>query len=143
MRPDRTWSSVRVPPQFEAWFTQVDEWMVSYLVEHSERIFKKQLTLEQVRESYSPCLKRQGDYPALLRTKINSTGRGACRFWGTEQRVRDAPDEWRGCEFKAMFHLSHPWIMGTSCGLVINTTDLLVQEISTAFPWAGEEPPAW
>jgi hypothetical protein len=42
-----------------------------------------------------------------------------------------------------MFHLSHLWIMGTSGGLVVNTTDLLVQEISTAFPWGTEELPAW
>ena len=45
---------LRITSQLEAWFTQVDEWMVSYLFEHSERIFKKQLTLEQVREVLPP-----------------------------------------------------------------------------------------
>jgi hypothetical protein len=134
---------LRVTPQLEAWFTQFDEWMVSYLLEHSERIFKKQLTMEQVRESYSPCLKRQGDYPPLLRTKINSTGRQACRYWTVDQKKREAPEDWRMSEVRPMLHLSHLWIMGRQCGIVINTTDLLVRESSTAFPFPSEEPPAW
>ena len=134
---------LRIPPQLEAWFTEVDKFMLGYLFAHSERIFKKQLTEEQVRESYHPTLKRSGDYPALLRTKINSTGRQACRYWTVDQQKRDAPEEWRGAEMKAMFHLSHLWIMGTSCGLVLNTTDLLVQATACALPWDAEETPAW
>jgi hypothetical protein len=134
---------LRIPPELEAYFDSVDKWMLEYLLANSERIFKKQLTASQVQDSYNPTLKRQGDYPPLLRTKIDSTGRRACRFWDAEQKKREAPEEWRGSEVKAMFHLSHLWIMGTSCGLVVNTTDLLVQEVSTAFPWGTEEPPAW
>ncbi len=134
---------LRIPPELEAYFDSVDKWMLEYLLANSERIFKKQLTASQVLDSYNPTLKRQGDYPPLLRAKIDSTGRRACRFWDAEQKKREAPEEWRGSEVKAMFHLSHLWIMGTSCGLVVNTTDLLVQEVSTAFPWGAEEPPAW
>ena len=134
---------LRITPQLEAWFTQVDEWMVSYLFEHSERIFKKQLTLEQVRESYHPTLKRQGDYPPLLRTKINSTGRQACRYWTVDQQKRDQPEDWRSAEMRPMLHLSHLWLMGRECGLVVNATDLLVRESSSAFPFPVEESPAW
>jgi hypothetical protein len=114
--------------------------MVGYLVAHSERIFKKQLTEEQVRESFHPTLKRQGDYPPLLRTKINSTGRQACRYWTADQQKREPPEDWRSAELRPMLHLSHLWIMGRSCGLVVNATDLLVQESSGAFPFAVQEP---
>jgi hypothetical protein len=131
---------LRIPQQLEAWFTEVDEFMVGYLVAHSERIFKKQLTLEQVRESFHLTLKRQGDYPALLRTKINSTGRQACRYWTADQQKREPPEDWRSAEMRPMLHLSHLWIMGRSCGLVVNATDLLIQESVGAFPFAVQEP---
>ena len=134
---------LRIPLELEAYFDAVDTWMLVCLLENSERIFKKKWTASQVKDSYNPTLKRQGDYPPLLRTKIDSSGRRACRYWTVDQRKRDAPEEWRGAEMKVMFHLSHLWIMGTSCGLVVNTTDLLVQETSCAFPWGAEEPPAW
>jgi hypothetical protein len=134
---------LRVAPTLEAWFTQVDEFMIGYLLAHSERIFKKQLTIEQVRESYHPALKRQGDYPPLLRTKLNTTGRGACRFWTADQQKREAPEDWRSAEMRPVLHLSHLWIMGRECGLVINATDILVREGSCAFPFPLEETPAW
>ena len=64
---------LRIPPQLEAWFTEVDKFMLRYLFAHSERIFKKPLTEEQVLQSYHPTLKSSGDYPVLLRLTINST----------------------------------------------------------------------
>ena len=53
--------------------------MLNYLETHSERIFKRVLSKEQVRDAYHPTLKRQGDYPPLLRMTIDSDGRRACR----------------------------------------------------------------
>ena len=45
-------------PEQEEEFKRFDEWAVSYLSEHSERLFKKSLTSDQVREGYkSPVTK--------------------------------------------------------------------------------------
>ena len=134
---------LRIPKDLETYFDEVDQWMLNYLETHSERIFKRVLSKEQVRDAYHPTLKRQGDYPPLLRMKIDSDGRRACRYWTAEQQKRKAPIDWRGAELKVMFHLSHLWILGTSCGLVVNATDLLVQESSCAFPFSAEQSPVW
>jgi hypothetical protein len=134
---------LRIPPELETYFDELDQWMLQYLEKHSERIFKRVLSPEQIRDAYHPTLKRQGDYPPLLRLKIDSEGRRACRYWNADQQKREAPEDWRGAELKVMFHISHLWIMGTSCGLVLNSTDLLVQESSTAFPFSAEQSPAW
>jgi hypothetical protein len=134
---------LRIPADLETYFDEVDSWMLSYLETNSMRIFKKELSKEQVRDAYHPTVKRQGDYPPLLRLKIDSAGRRACRYWTVDQKTRDAPEDWRGAELKVMFHLSHLWIMGTSCGLVLNATDLLVQESSSAFPFAEDQSPNW
>ncbi len=60
---------LRIPLELEAFFDAVDTWMLVYLLENSERIFKKKLTASQIQDSYNPTLKRQGDYPPLLRTR--------------------------------------------------------------------------
>ena len=41
----------RLPPEMLAYFHALDEWTVPYLAEHSERIFKKKMTIEQVAQS--------------------------------------------------------------------------------------------
>ncbi len=125
---------LRVPPSIEAYFDEVDAWAVEYLTAHSERLFKKTLTLEQTKEAFHPTLKRHAEYPALLRTKLDTTGRRACKFWTPDQQKRDAPEDWRSSEVRPHLHISHLWIMGRECGIVCNVEALLVQEASTVCP---------
>ena len=44
---------LRIPAVLEAYLAEVDAWMLGYLLAHSERIFKKQLSVEQVRDAES------------------------------------------------------------------------------------------
>ncbi len=131
---------LRPPPSVEAYFDAVDAWALKYLTAHAERIFSKPLSAEQVKESYHPTLRRHGEYPALLRTKFDSSGRRACKFWSTEHQSREAPEDWRSAELRPQLHISHLWIMGRECGLVLNTEALLVQEASTNCPFSSPSP---
>jgi hypothetical protein len=131
---------LRVPPTLEAYFDEVDAWAVGYLTTHSERIFNKPLSVEQVKESYHPTLKRHGDYPCLLRAKFDTAGRRACKFWSVEQQKREAPEDWRSSEVRPQLHVSHLWIMGRECGLVCNIEALLVQEASLTCPFGDQSP---
>lgn len=120
-----------------AFFKGLDEWAVEYICAHSQRLFKKNLSLQQVKEMYHPCLRQAVGYDPLLRTKINMPGaRGECRYWTADQTPRGPPLDWKECELSAHLHISHLWLMGASCGLVCNCTDLLVSEASRAFPFA-------
>jgi hypothetical protein len=70
-------------------FQGLDDWAVEYICAHSERLFKKSLTVQQVRDAYHPCLKQAPNYDPLLRTKINMPGsRGECRYWTSDQVPR-------------------------------------------------------
>jgi hypothetical protein len=121
-------------------FRALDEWAVEYISAHSQRIWKKQLSLAQVRDMYHPTLRTTEGYEPLLRTKLNMPGvRGAVRFWTTDGQLRDAPADWRDADVKAHLHISHLWLMGGSCGLVVNCCDLMVSEGSRAFPFAPPE----
>jgi hypothetical protein len=127
---------LRCPPTLEAFFDGFDAWAVEYLTAHAERLFKRgPLTLEQVKESYHPTLRRKDDYPVLLRTKLDTAGRRACKFWTIDQQKREAPEEWRGTEVRPQLHISHLWVMGRECGLVVNVEALLVREESTVCPF--------
>jgi hypothetical protein len=68
------------------------------------------------------------------------SSRGACRYWTAGGEEREAPVDWRDADVKPHVHVSHLWVMGGSCGLVGNVTDLLVQDASRAFPFAQREP---
>jgi hypothetical protein len=117
-------------------FQALDEWAVEYITAHSERLFKKTLTLAEARDCYHPRLRQAANYPPLLRTKLNMPGsRGACRFWTSDQQQRGPPVDWREAELTAHLHISHLWLMGGSCGLCVNCTDLLVSEAPCTFPF--------
>ena len=131
---------IRVSGDDAAFFDGLDAWAIDYICAHSERLFKKSLSLAQVKDMYHPCVRKAPGYEPLLRTKFNAAGtRGACRFWTAGGEEREAPVDWRDAEVTPHVHVSHLWMMGGSCGLVVNVCDLLVTEASRSFPFARME----
>ena len=131
---------IRVSGDAAVFFEGLDAWAIDYICAHSERLFKKNLSLAQVKDMYHPCVRKAPGYEPLLRTKFNAAGtRGACRFWTAGGVEREAPLDWREAEVTPHVHVSHLWMMGGSCGLVVNVCDLLVAEASRSFPFAHME----
>ena len=119
----------------EPFFENLDNWAIAYISEHSERIFKKKLNLEQVTERYHPCIRTSEKHPSLLRTKINLAGNSPCRFWNSCQDLCEAPETWKD-QFRPIIDISHLWVMGSSCGLVLTCSHILVAETKpVAFPF--------
>ena len=120
----------------EEYFELLDRWAMASVLEHSEKLFKKKLTPEQVEERYHPILRKSEKHPTLLKTKINLHGNRPCMFWNSKEEIIGAPDDWKGLEFRARVHVSHLWLMGSDCGLVLNCADLLLlDKASVAFPF--------
>jgi hypothetical protein len=131
---------IRVSGDAAEFFDGLDAWAIDYICAHSERLFKKNLSLAQVKDSYHPCIRKAPGYEPLLRTKFNAAGtRGACRFWTRDGEQREAPEDWREAEVTPHVHVSHLWMMGGSCGLVVNCCDLMVTEAPRSFPFARME----
>jgi hypothetical protein len=131
---------IRVTGDAAVFFEGLDAWAIDYICAHSERLFKKTLSLAQVKDMYHPCIRKAPGYEPLLRTKFNAAGtRGACRFWTAGGEEREAPVDWREAEVTPHVHVSHLWMMGGSCGLVVNVCDLMVTEASRSFPFARME----
>ena len=120
-----------------AYFQALDEWMIEYAAQNSERLFSKKYTLAQYRENYKPCVRQQGSYPASLRCKVNVGGSGAVRCWDVLSQRMPMMDEWRNYELVPRVHVSHMWQMGgRDFGLVINVTDVMCLARSLECPFA-------
>ena len=134
---DRKTVDFRLSGDTLAYFMALDEWMVNYAAQHSERLFTKKYTLAQCRENYKPCVRQQGSYPASLRCKVNTAGSGAVRCWDVLSQRMPLPDEFRNYELVPRVHISHMWqIGGRDFGLVINVTDCMCLARSTECPFA-------
>ena len=119
-----------------SFLTALDTWAKGYIKEHSQRILGKQLTAEQIEDSYRPVLQQKGSYPANLRCKINISGGRKTRLWSTDGTERDPPDSWQGAMYAARVEFSHLYLMGQrDCGIVVNLTDLQVFDQPVACPF--------
>ena len=98
---------LRLTPAQDKFFTSVDAWAVTYLVANAERIFKKKMSLEQIKEQYHSPIKRNEKYKPLLRTKITTSGTWATKYWTTDGKEAVAPTTWRGRGF--ICHTSGSW----------------------------------
>lgn len=129
----------RTDATMRQFFESLDAWAKSYILQHSESLFKKKLTAEQIEERYVSVLKQHPAHDALLKTKINMANSATpCRIWNEAGERVQLPTYWRHVECKPRIQISNLWIMSAQFGLVLQITDLLVREERHEFPWAEE-----
>ena len=122
---------VQCNPQVLDAFREFDEWALAYLTEHSERLFQRGLlTREQIVAMYHSPVSQKGDYPALLRCKINLEGIHACSYWTPNGEPRSEPSDWKSVEVVPSITIRHLWQAGAMCGFLLDCTDLQVHERS-------------
>ncbi len=119
-------------PQMVEEFQKFDNWLINYIAEHSERLLKKRLTVEQVRSNYSSCIKASDKYPATLKTKIDlGVGKNVTYCWSRESheraKPREPPEHWRQYKVSPRLHITHLWIMGATFGAVVRVTDAMLE----------------
>jgi hypothetical protein len=125
------------------YFDAFDAWAKAYILEHSMRLFKKQLTELQVQEGYHPTVKRHatGAYAPLLRCKIDTApGRRQVTYWTPENVRREAPVDWSRVTVLPQMEVVSLWSMSREMGWVIQCNALRVFEDSAACPFAAVEP---
>jgi hypothetical protein len=103
-----------------------DAWIVQYICEHSERLLKRKMSLEQVTAGCCSCLKSAPagkNFNPTLKTKINLNGYSAIRCWNVDGQAASLPYTWRGLNIRPRLHFSHLWIMGQQFGVVLKSLD--------------------
>jgi hypothetical protein len=115
---------LELTPEAEKLVREFDAWCVDYLMEHSERLFKKPLSKDKLQAAYSSCLKTsEKGYAPTLKCKMDTAGPRQVACWDENGKSIDQPLQWRGRRVKCRLLFSHLWFMGTSFGPVIQLTD--------------------
>ncbi len=116
--------------QAQEWET-VSEWLCKYLQRESERLMKKRLSAETIRENLRPPSVQKNDYAPLLRTKIAVSGSHAVRCWDEAGNKIALPEDLRGVPVVARLHVERLWMMSKEYSPVLTCTDLQILEGAT------------
>ena len=107
---------------------RLDAMLIVYIPEHSERLLKKRLSLEQVRAAYTPRVRTAKDYPPSIKTKVElGEGKYAVACWDDCGESIAIPSPWRDFVIKPRIVVSNLWIFGGKFGPILRTTDVLLQ----------------
>lgn len=115
---------------------ELDEWVVTQVRLRSERLFGKALTEDQIRARYAPTLKTNDKgYAPVMRCKMNTQGKAAVKVW-QDQKAREPPDQWAGCNVNARIWVKSLYIMGANFGVTFEATDIsIIEEPTSECPW--------
>ena len=61
------------------------EWTVPYLAKHSERLFRKNLSPEQVVDTLKHPIIKKGDYRSQIRCKLDTSGSNSVQCWSASR----------------------------------------------------------
>ena len=130
--------------ELSEFFTMLDTWAKGYIEKESERLLGKQLTKDQVEQSYVSCVKEAPGKSPLLKLKLNMPNSAKpCRFWHADGTEAPWPQEWQ-IPFQIKLKVSHLWIMGAGpraeFGFVCLLEDALPKQQPAAFPFGKSIP---
>ena len=120
--------TLRLPQVWDEPFGSMETALIKEAAVKSQSLFGEQLTEEQLQERYKPISKKTGEYPRQLKTKLNTEGYYAVRYWDSERKRADAPGDHIGLMFNAVIRLRALWASSEAWGLVCDATDLQLLE---------------
>jgi hypothetical protein len=107
---------------------RLDAWAKSYAYQHSERLFGKVLTADQISERFVGVVKTSEKYPPYLKVKIAADLRNQPLYWTAEKTKREPPTCWVGSELLCQFKIAGFWFMASSFGLSVQLANAQVNE---------------
>ena len=125
-----------VAAQLHEWLEQLDAWAMKFLVKESPRLFKKQLSEKEVAQIYQSVIKKHEkdgtQYPDSVRCKFTVS---RLNHWGVDHKPRETPLDYKNCDLVPMIQVKQFYFGTNQVGLVLELTDLLVQEILRECPF--------
>ena len=113
---------------------EIDDWAIEYLHTNSARIMKKVMSKDVIRENYKPLVSQYGDN-VRVKTKTNISGHRMVQCWDDDKNKSDLPEDWLSNAYDVQVAIPHLWIMGSSFGLTMETTNLLIRPIQNDCPF--------
>ena len=110
----------------------LDNKVVELLVEASPIVFGKQLSEDEVRARYTPCLKRHDRYGLSWKAKM---GLDKIQCWSADKQPRSNPAKWAGLKVQPVVQLKSLWIMSKEVGCLFEATHIMIDEAPADCPF--------
>ena len=95
---------------------------------NSEKLFKREMTAQELLPTYRSLLQRRAGYPTSFRCKMNISGRNTIRFWTPQKEPREAPQDLTECNILPHIVIKSLWIGPQGWGVTSECTDAQVYE---------------
>ena len=121
----------RPTPEVEEFLDSIDEWVMKEVAVNSVKLFGKARSVDSLKDSYTPILKKSDKWPSQFKSKMNLQEPSKVKIWDADACLREAPQTWQGCVARPKLRLKAVYLMGTSFGPVLELTDIqIIQEAS-------------
>ena len=120
--------TLRLPKVWDQPFGEMEAALIKEAATKSQTLFDETLSEEQLQERYKPIGKKTGEYPRQIRTKLNTDGFYACRYWDSERKRAEPPEDHTSLAFNAVIKLRALWVSSEAWGIVCDATDLQLIE---------------
>ena len=129
--------SWRLTDELEEAFGELDEAILKLVSSQALKLFGAARTIEQLRECYTPIVKRSEKWPAQFKAKMNLQEPNRTKMWDEAQVERPAPEKWLGALVKPRIRVRGIYFMGSAnFGAVLEATDVQVlQEARVSCPF--------
>ena len=118
----------RPTPDQEEFLNSIDEWIMREAAASSIKLFGKARTVESLKDSYTPILKKSEKWASQFKAKMNLQDPSKVKIWDADGVLREAPESWQGCVTRPRLRLKSVYLMGQQFGAVLECTDLQVVE---------------
>ena len=115
----------------EEFLDGIDEWILREAAANSTKLFGKARTVESLKDSYTPILKKSEKWASQFKAKMNLEEPSKVKIWDADGQLREAPKTWQGCCTRPRLRLKSIYLMGQQFGAVLECTDIQVVEEAT------------
>ena len=118
----------RPDPATEEFLDAIDEWIMREAAASSTKLFGKARTVESLKDSYTPILKKSEKWASQFKAKMNLEEPSKVKVWDADGQLRDPPRAWQGCCTRPRLRLKSVYLMGQQFGAVLEVTDIQIIE---------------
>ena len=115
----------------------VDEKIIKMVAAQSKALFKKDLSIAEVRERYEPLVKVREDGEKLMKMKVKTTGYATKLYLSDETPAELSLLEDDPCEVVPILSLPLVWVMGPRFGVVVQAEAMIVHPREQRDAFAG------
>jgi hypothetical protein len=126
-----------IPKDLRPWLEKLDAWAFEKLLKESPRLFKKQVTTDELKMMWQPVIKKHQapngqEYGDTFKTKYSQ---GKLRVWDWDHMPREPPASYKGCDLVGIVAVKNFWFSGNSVGLVLELQAVMCREQTSECPF--------